>query len=85
MSMETDTTTPTEASIAKIENRVAKLQELKLKEDREAVKPVAVALETMAEGLHGSAAMILTTTDAFISELKKLKDVAANKCRTMEV
>jgi hypothetical protein len=71
-----------EANVATIENRVAKLNAIKLKEDRDLVKPVAVALETLAEGLHGSANMILTTTDAFIEELRKLKEVATSKCQT---
>ena len=78
---ETINVTSIESNIATIENRIAKLNSIKLKEERDLVKPVAAALETLAEGLHGSANMILTTTDAFIEELRKLKEVAASKCQ----
>jgi hypothetical protein len=74
--------THSDSRLITIEQRVAKLNSIKLKEDRDAVKPAAVALETMAEGLSGSVNMILTTTDAFIEELKKLKELAVVKCQT---
>lgn len=45
------------------------------------VKPAVSALNTMTVSMNNSAADSITAADAFIAELRRLKEIAVDECQ----